>query len=345
MDYSDFFSRTATQQLDIMNQVADQALTLWNMSDASIELIKFRENAVYKVESATGIKSALRVHRLGYHNDAELLSEIQWMQGLLEAGIQTPDFIPSWNGELVRRVNIDGVSAPFQVDMLAWAEGQPLGSIEEGISEDEAELAAVFHQIGVIAARSHNWAENWQQPEGFTRHAWDVEGLVGEAPFWGRFWESEALSSDQRSLLEAARGKLRKDLEAFGTGSDRYGLIHADFLPENFLVGEDGMRLIDFDDAGYGWHLFDLATPLFFHQGEPHFEAIKEALIAGYRSERELPDEHVAMLPTLLFARGTTNVGWLHTRDLPDEMLAMVPVVIEMVCGMAEVYLAGSSNE
>ena len=43
--------------------------------------------------------------------------------------------------------------------------------------------------LGSIMAKMHNHAEHWREPVGFTRHAWDVDGLTGDRPFWGRFWE------------------------------------------------------------------------------------------------------------------------------------------------------------
>ena len=30
------------------------------------------------------------------------------------------------------------------------------------------------------------------------------------------------------------------------------------------MVQGDRIKLIDFDDAGFGWHLFELATALYF---------------------------------------------------------------------------------
>ncbi len=73
--------------------------------------------------------------------------------------------------------------------------------------------------------------------------------------------------------------------------ADRYGLIHADLVPENLLVDGDRVRVIDFDDAGFGWHLFELATSLYFISGDEGYPTARAALIRGYRSERALPDE------------------------------------------------------
>ena len=90
-------------------------------------------------------------------------------------------------------------------------------------------------------------------------------------------------------------------------------------------------------------YLFDIATSLFFHIGEPHFDAITASLIAGYRTERELSDEHLAKLPTFLLARGTTYLGWAHTRGEMAIAREMTPVLVEGVCALARDYLENAA--
>jgi Ser/Thr protein kinase RdoA (MazF antagonist) len=179
-------------------------------------------------------------------------------------------------------------------------------------------------------------------PEGFTRHAWDDAGLVGEQPFWGRFWELAALSEAERELLLRVRDRLRRELAALPKSRAIYGLIHADFAPENLLVDGDRVRLLDFDDAGFGWHLFEIATSLYFHIGQPYYEAIRTATIAGYRSERALPDEELALLPMFLAARGCTYLGWVHTRQETETARELTPMLIELTCGVVRDYLGSS---
>ena len=49
-------------------------------------------------------------------------------------------------------------------------------------------------------------------------------------------------------------------------------MIHADLVPENVLVDGDSIRLIDFDDAGFGWHHFEIATALISSSRQAHFD-------------------------------------------------------------------------
>ena len=317
------------------------ALPLWGIDGNSpLALLKLRENGIYRVlDQATAKKYVVRVHRAGYHSDTELQSEWQWMSSLREYEVFTPVLRYSNKGRMFEIVGATGVPEPRQVDIVDWIEGEQLGSLEEGLEGAAHEIRERFETLGSIMAKMHNHAEHWREPQGFTRHAWDVDGLTGEQPFWGRFWELPALSAWQKDRMMKVRDKLRTELTALGTEPDKYGLIHADLMFENILTGEDGVRVIDFDDCGYGWYLFDLATSIFFLQGTEHFNLAKEALITGYRKNRPLTDEHLSWLPTIFMARATTYLGWMHTRSETETAKEMTPFIIELVFSLVEDYL------
>ena len=98
-------------------------------------------------------------------------------------------------------------------------------------------------------------------------------------------------------------------------------------------------RVIDFDDCGYGWYLFDLATSIFFLQGTEHFNLAQEALIMGYRKNRPLTDEHLSWLPPIFMARATTYLGWMHTRSETETAKEMTPFIIELIFSLVDDYL------
>lgn len=325
--------------LEDMQALARIALCDWDLAVTNLVPIKVRENAVFRVDLAGGAKAVLRVHRDGYHSDQELDSEFVWLRALEAAGIAVPRVIRSRHGRDFEIAVIAAVGRR-QVDVFEWIDGKQLGSIEDGVSGASADIAGQYHMIGAIAARMHNQTAGWSRPMGFERHAWDEAGLVGEQPFWGRFWELAALTGPQRSLLQHARSLIARGLAAYGMQPDRYGLIHADLVPENLLVDGHRVRVIDFDDAGFGWHLFELATSLYFISGDGIFPTARDALIQGYRSERALPDDALERLPLFLAVRGTTYLGWVHTRPGSDTARELTPFLIERACAVAEEYLA-----
>ena len=318
--------------------VAAEALDAWGWRQAQLRLIKHRENAVFAAV-LDGRRRALRLHRQGYHDDAELRSELQWMRTLEAAGIEVPQVVPTAAGELFVSRRFEGLPGPLQADLFEWIDGEPLGDVETGIRDAGRDVAQTYFTIGALAGRLHNQSSAWTLPPGFKRHAWDLAGLVGEQPFWGRFWELPTLSNDERKLMERTRQRLRRELSSLRQSPDDYSLIHADFVAENILVDGDQVRLIDFDDAGFGWHLFELATSTHFLMGEECFEAAQEALIRGYRSERPLPDAQLARLPLFSLARATTYLGWVHTRPETETAQEMTPMLVSSACELAETYL------
>jgi Ser/Thr protein kinase RdoA (MazF antagonist) len=339
MGAQEFARLSAAEQEARLARMAQAAVALWPIACRRIEAIKVRENAVYAVHTEGGGRVALRIHRQGYHGEDALRSEFAWMQALQDQGIEVPRPVLSRAGREFELVEHEGVNGPRQVDVFEWVEGRQLGSVGDVASEDEAWIVRTYAVVGELAARMHNQSSAWQAPAGFMRHRWDAEGLAGETPLWGRFWELEALTRDERALLVELRDCLREDLGAFGTSADRHGLIHADLVPENVLLHGERLRVIDFDDAGFGWHLFDAATSLYFIRRKPFFALAHDAFIAGYRMHRPLPDDQLRHLPMFLAARGTTYLGWVHTRRGEATAEELTPHLVELAVAAARDYL------
>ncbi|HEX7062945.1 MAG TPA: phosphotransferase [Woeseiaceae bacterium] len=320
-------------------EAARAALGRWDLGDAKLALFAHRENAVFKVD--TGDASyALRVHRPGYHDDAALASELAWMRALAQAGVEVPAIVPAADGELFVKVRADGIAAPVQVDLIEWIDGEPLAvGARHGKAAEAGWVRDQWGRLGALAAALHEHSAGWQPPAGFVRHAWDEHGLAGPDPLWGRFWELPALDAGQRALLLEARDRLFRELAALPKSRDAYGLIHADLLPENVLVCGERLRVIDFDDCGYGWHLFEIVTALYAVEGEPWYAEACDAFIEGYRTRRPLDDAALARLPLFFLARVLTDVGWMHTRAETENARRSTAARVASACALAEDYL------
>jgi Ser/Thr protein kinase RdoA (MazF antagonist) len=341
---SDFYDLPLAERTERMRRLAVKALAQWGVTDCEPEVLKIRENAVFRVATADGRDAVLRVHRHGYHTDAALRSELIWTEALRADGIDVPGAIPTASGGLFITVAADGVPEPRQVDMLTWMPGERLGTLEEGLNPAIIDIPKAFNGVGLLMARLHNQAAAWPMPRGFVRHAWDIDGLVGPEPLWGRFWEFAGLTPDQRRLLETARDRAGGDLVAYGQSADRYGLIHADLNLDNLLLDGDRVVPLDFDDAGFGWHLFDFATVWTLFYGADYFQTMRNSVIEGYRAERDLPDAEVARMPLFDLARAFTYLGWVHTRSETATAQEISPTVVSLVCDLADAYLRGRSS-
>jgi Ser/Thr protein kinase RdoA (MazF antagonist) len=331
------------QRLGRLEQLARVALARWNLDAAPLALLKYRENAVFKVmDPGSGERFVLRVHRPGYHSDAELRSELQWTAALITDGIAAPAAVPTRAGESFVTVRHESVPEPRQCDLLRWIDGAIIGSIEGDHVASADEVRSNHFLAGRLAGLIHNHGERWPRPPGFTRPSMDFEGLIGSRGYLGPYGACTLLSADQVALLDRARNSIAGALAAFGQTSDRYGLTHGDFLPENLLREGDSLSIIDFDDCGFGWHVMDIATSLLFLLGEPHYDDALAGFVGGYREVRPLPDEHLEMLPVFLLTRAMTYVGWCGSR--PEEQLAQEKgsMIVGATLALAEEFLGAA---
>lgn len=342
-DGSDFYSLEEPEQIGRLQRLAGSALERWKLAGAEIGPVAYRENMTFRVDAGSRGRFALRVHQAEYRSDANIHSELAFMQALGAGGVLTPDVVPAADGSLFVRVEDDAVPEPRQCDLFEWIDGRPLRQAGLASTLKPAEQAAIYTEVGRQAAAIANVAEAWPRPGGFSRPSWDAEGIFGKRAHLGDFRLHEALRSDQRALLDELAGRLDSDLERFGKTPDRYGLCHGDFLPENIMVCDDGIRLIDFDDCGDSWHLFEFATAVFDRLGEPDYEPCLDALVAGYRELRPLPEEHLAMLPGFMLARALSYLGWSASRTHLDAAAQLTPRLIAALEGFAPAYLASSS--
>lgn len=288
-----------------MNEQVREALALWGLEGADYSFVAGRENRVYRVRSHCG-DYALRIRRPGYRDEDELQSELAWLAALDKAGLQVPRPHPSRQGRLLERLG------NVFVDLAGWFPGTPMGKSRVPLSLDNRN--GVFHALGAEMARLHTACDAWQRPAEFRRCRWDIDGLLGNAPLWGRFWENPALDSPTRYLFLRLRQDARERL-THALGRIDFGLIHADLVRENILLDGPIIRMIDFDDGGFGFRLFDLATVLLKNRVEPDYPALKAALVAGYHSQRPLDP---TLLDMFLVLRALTYVGWIVPRIHED---------------------------
>ena len=333
MDSPNFYALPYEVQVGQLAQAGRKALLEWPQVWSLGRLIKFRENAVFEI-NAPGERAVLRIHRPGYHDDQALMSELIWMHALSHAGIPVPELVPAADGELSVALRSGPLPETRRFDVLRWIDGAPLSDIE-----DRANFRQIYFDAGALAARLHNHSRSWKAPANFSRPSWDADGLAGVTPLWGAFDTLAALTHEERDLLVAARSRALQDLAEMGQAKERYGLIHADFVPENLIFGPDGLKLIDFDDCGFGWHMFELATALFFQYSRPDFEELKSSLLAGYRSVRRLPDKDRDKLVLFLVLRSFTYLGWVGTRPETETARELTPFLISQACLLAKEYL------
>jgi Ser/Thr protein kinase RdoA (MazF antagonist) len=284
-----------------MIELARAAAALWWDGPVDLQFVAGRENQVFRVRHASG-DCALRIKRPGYRQRAELVSELNWMAALARAGLRVPTPLHSRQGRCLEAVGGQWV------DALSWMPGDSLGERLTTCSESEA--LAWFQALGEQMAQLHLASDAWVKPPGFSRVAWDLNGLLGDTPLWGAFWTHPHLSPGDQALFKRFRAHAAEHLSAIQPTLD-HGLIHADLVKENVLIDQEHLGLLDFDDGGWGYRVFDLATALLKFTDSPHFGARQAALLKGYQKLRAID---LSSLPLFMALRAVTYVGWVVPR-------------------------------
>lgn len=326
-------SLTHEQFLERVQVLANQALALWPLPEgASARLINVSENATFLVEADSGYKSVLRVHRHGYHTRQAILCELAWMADLgRNGGVQTPRTISGRNGETVQEWAVDGMPGRRFLVMFEFVEG-----VEPHPSQD---LAASFEDLGEIAALTHLHSMSWCRPPGFERLIWDCNAVFGESPLWGSWHDAPGLDRNSEEVLARLQSLIVQRLEAYGQHEDRYGLIHADMRLANLLIDRGTTRLIDFDDCGLGWFMYDFAAAISFMEDHPQVPALKKAWITGYRKKRGLTAEDEAEMDTFVLLRRMALCAWIGSHAEVEIARELAPVFVRGTVELAVRYM------
>lgn len=292
-----------------LQSLAAEAAAHWN--GTPLRLIRNRENAVFEMAVPNG-RAALRLHREGYQDDAAIRSELWWCAALAAQGVAVPAALSTRNDS-----HLVTLSTGRKASAITWVDGEALGEAGRSFDHPLPRLLELYQSLGRLLATFHATTDRLTLPADFTRPKWDIPGLVGEAPFWGRFWDHPGATPDQRAVLVRARAFLHARLSGHLTDGGNIGPIHADVLRENVLVNDRSLSLIDFDDSGIGFRLYDLGTALSQNLYEPAYTEIRDALMKGYgTSDRQ-------MVEIFTLARTCASVGWTMPRlDLADPVHA-----------------------
>lgn len=304
-----------------IESLAIEAAAHWG--GTPLALIRNRENAVFRMSLPDGAQAALRLHRIGYQTAAAIESELWFCGALAAQNLPIPRPLPTQTG-----AGLVTLHAGRMASAVEWLAGDPLGEAGMLLSGTTQDQTAQHHSLGRLIAQVHTATEALQLPDIFDRPAWDIDGLTGETPFWGRFWDHPALTPQERGQMQDARSFLRDSLQNHAKTAPLLP-IHADVLRENLLVDGPRLSLIDFDDSGLGFALYDLGTVLSQNLYEPAFNGIRAGLIAGYETLRPADGR---MVDVFTLARCLASVGWTMPRLAPDDPIMRSHIARALLC-------------
>lgn len=317
-----------------MQQAIRAALPLWGLSPRTEPtLLNISENAIWRLSDPEAeAPLILRVHRVGYHTEPEIRSELAWIEALRHSGqVSTAAIRPTTSGDPVATLaSPTGLPARHAVAFACLNGREPAA---------DAALVPWFRTLGQITARLHRHAAGWPRPQGFARKLWDWDAMLGERRLWGPWQSGLGLTPEGAAVIARASEVIRQRLAAYGQSPDRFGLVHADMRLANLLVDGDHMHVIDFDDCGLSWHLYDFAASITLHEHTPIVPALQASWLEGYAGIAPLPPDHAAMLPVLIMARRILVMAWMASHAETPMARDAGPAYTAQTTELAETFL------
>jgi Ser/Thr protein kinase RdoA (MazF antagonist) len=307
-------------QVARIRRTAVRALADYPVDEPSLSFIAHGENTTFRVDSGDA-RFLMRVHRPNRHGrgvDSRVAvgSELAWLAALqADTDLSVPTPIRANSGQWTT------VADGRVCSVLGWQGGRMHAANPRPVH---------FRRLGGVLARLHDHASVWAPPSGFVRMRWDWETFFGNTMEYGGVSAAgcwELLPAPVRTQFDEVARRMRTVMADLGSKPDAFGLIHADLHLENALFDGDAVRVIDFDDCGFGYWLYDIAVPLWDNRSHADYTTFRAALLEGYAERRELPDlthldDFIATRDVAfgLWFAGMAQVNPAFAADLPKTM-------------------------
>ncbi len=317
-------------QIARLRRLGRVALGRYGLEPEAMVPLRHEQNTTFRIETTGGGRSVLRINRFDVQTVETIQAEMEWLQALRrDTQLGVPEPVPARDGSLVVVVSDPGVPEPRPCVVLRWLDGR---FIFDRLTPRH------LRQLGLLLAALQAHGAAWTPPAHFVRSRVDTltdagrratiagsaqTAAAGEHPTRADGERALALVDDLISpaasdVVRSALGVVRSTTAELAAEPGAFGLIHADLHPENVLFHGGVARAIDFDDCGWGYHLYDLAVPTSEIHSRPHYPERRAALIEGYGRHRPLPDRLEIHLHAFLVLRGMQMLTWvLESREHP----------------------------
>ena len=108
----------------------------------------------------------------------------------------------------------------------------------------------------------------------------------------------------------------------------------------NLLIDGGTIKVIDFDDCGFGWLMYDCATTVSFFEHRPEVPELTAAWLRGYRRVIDLPRVDEEEIPTFVILRRLLLVAWIGSHPRTELARSMGAAYTEGSAPLCKAYLS-----
>ncbi len=277
-------------------------------------------------------KRIMKVLSTQQYTPSQMKAEALWMEQLKRsATLNLPKVIAGLDGEPVQQLILPDNSETYNCVMYSYL----LGNAGKKLQGND--LLKKMIALGRITAALHNYVVihniHTDRPE------WNFDTLLGKNSRKGNWRDFPGLDSENKTVVQSACDRIQKRVTAYGRGFDRFGLIHADLQFSNLIIRGNSLQVVDFDDCGYGWFLYDLGSSLCAF--DTLHNELTQAWLTGYRDIRNISQEDIAEIPTFILMRRIVAMGEFAAGTLtgmPEDFLP--EQFLSVTLSLCQAYLA-----
>lgn len=327
---------TSFENPEIFQSVAEQAAALYPFERTAAKLLAFSENATYLIyDPETDEKLfVMRVGRPGYHTMEEYESEISWLRQINDyTPLKVANPIAAKDGSFIQVI-----AGPNHTQYFCVATEFLTGQTLEHDNSPEA-APKHFETLGETTAYLHRQTEIWNGAKNLKRPHWTCDAMIGENGIWGDWKDYPDMTPEDVTKISACCEIIKRRLDRYGKTPQNYGIIHADLRDTNIIVEGDEIKVIDFDDFGFGWHLHDLAAALSFIEEREDVPTLVNAYLDGYRKVLPFTDTDFVEIDTFILQRRIQMMAWMGSHQDSTPVQGYMKGYIEGTRGLVDRYL------
>jgi Ser/Thr protein kinase RdoA (MazF antagonist) len=279
-----------------VNAALEYAFRCYGFKNRVAESVNSGSNKVYRIRKGERT-FYIRISTRDYDC---VRAEIDWML-YFKGSINAPALYRSKNGRLIETYCGDGKSyvicVYYELAGVFW-------------NKNDAALwnETIFFNWGKTMGKMHRMTKSYRPPDG----------LPGRPMFENRLVPPETYISirnvyDKMVSTQSGISKLPRD-------ADSYGLIHSDLDPLNFLIEDNDINVLDFDDCQYGFFSLDAGIALYhaIWWGLPDDDSMKNDFafriignfMSGYETENRLSDFWLRKIFLFMLYRQIDALRW-----------------------------------
>jgi Ser/Thr protein kinase RdoA (MazF antagonist) len=249
----------------------------------------------YVISTTGPDKFVFKLYRDVHRSLHEIKGEAELLEVLGKGGARVVQTVPAADGSIV--LSLQAPEGQRNGVLFTFAKGRALGSF----NDKQLDL------IGREMAFNHNITAKvqlqWERGE-YNTATTVLRPLSLLEPAFEEYYPEGYV------LLKNTAEQVVRQLAAIDTSGFSTGYCHYDYFPHNFFFDEEyNFTLFDFDFAGKGFLVYDLAT-LYVHfffdrlyrkKNETEAQAEFDRIVAGYRQLRSLSEDELKAMPLLAY--------------------------------------------